>query len=641
MLLRLLGPVQLWAGDELVDLGPARQRTVLAALAVDAGRPVPVETVIDRVWGIDPPAGARSGLYSYLTRLRRAVASTGAGELLRVVTSTAGYVLEVDPDEVDLIRFRQLVAAAGGATVDDARRVELLDEALNLWRGPALASLHGVWSTATRELLGQQRVDVVLRWARAQFRLGRAATTVEPLRALAKQYPMVEPLAARLMEALARTGRSAEALECYGAFRCKVNREFGAEPGGELRDLHRTILRGGLDAQPEPAGPGPAQLPTAPAAFTGRERELATLDELIAGAGAADSQPAAPVPVAAVWGTPGVGKTALAVHWAHRAAHRFPDGQLYVDLRGFDPTGAPVTPAEAVRGFLDALGVPAQHTSGSLHAESARYRTALAGKRVLVVLDNAASAEQVRPLLPGTPGCAVVVTSRSQLSGLVTVEGAYPMTLDPLPAADAERLLLRRLGRVRTLAEPEAVAGIVAACDGLPLALAIVAGKASTDPAGSLASLADRLRDPAGRLDALDGGDVRTRVRAMVDCSYYRLSPPAARLLRLLGQRREPDVTVPGAAFLAGVPIGAARLLLRELGRAHLLVESAGRYRLPDLIRVYAAEKARLQGLEPGLNGQQSGSRWRTRQDSVGIELNGTTGVLASRMWQRLDAERR
>ena len=331
----------------------------------------------------------------------------------------------------------------------------------------------------------------------------------------------------------------------------------------------------------------PRQLPATVVGFTGRSGPLAELDALL------DTRAAAVV-VSAIGGTAGVGKTALAVHWAHAVADRFPDGQLYVNLRGFDPCGsAPMTPGEAVRGFLDAFGVPAQQIPVTLDAQAGLYRSLLAGRRVLAVLDNARDVDQVRPLLPGSPGCLVVVTSRNQLTPLVATEGARPLTLDLLSAGDARELLAHRLGAERIAAEPAAVDEIVERCARLPLALAIAAARAASCPGFPLAHIAEQLRVAGGGLDALAGGDPATDLRAVFSWSYRALSGRAAALLRQLGLHPGPDVGEPAVASVAGLPPQRARSALAELVRANIVTEHApGRYALHDLLRAYAAERA-------------------------------------------------
>jgi tetratricopeptide (TPR) repeat protein len=335
----------------------------------------------------------------------------------------------------------------------------------------------------------------------------------------------------------------------------------------------------------------PRQLPAAVRHFAGREAELAALAGQLA-----DGDAAGTVVISAVGGTAGIGKTALAVYFAHQVAGQFPDGQLYVNLRGFDPAGSPVTPAEAVRGFLEAFEVPAERIPVSPGAQAALYRSLLAGRRVLVVLDNARDAGQVRPLLPGAPGCMVVVTSRSQLVSLITAEGASPVTLDLLTAAEARQLLARRLGADRVAAEAPAVEQIITSCARLPLALAIVAARAATNPRFPLASLASELRGARESLHALHGGEAAADARAVFSWSYQQLSPAAARLFRLLGLHPGPDATACAAASLAALPVDEARGLLAELARAHLVTErSPGRFTFHDLLRAYATGQARAQ----------------------------------------------
>jgi DNA-binding SARP family transcriptional activator/tetratricopeptide (TPR) repeat protein len=591
-----LGPVELWSADQRLELGPIKQRTVLAALMVDVGRPVSVETLIQRVWDEAPPAGARSGLYSYITRLRRvmALADTAGEKSFGMTSRPGGYVLEADPDRVDLHRFRRLADQAKQAGCDQDRAA-LLREAVALWRGEPLAGLTGDWVNRVRDGLWQQRLDVAASWAQAELNLGRQAEVVGVLRELVADHPLVEPLTVQLLRALWLDGRGAEALDCYAKVRRRLAEELGTEPGAELRQVHEAILRGDPDqarpappaVTPAPARTVPAQLPLDVYGFTGRRAELGQLDALLA---AADEQPTAVV-ISALWGTAGVGKTALAVHWAHRISGRFPDGQLYANLRGYDPSGSVMTPAEAVRGFLDALGVPPERVPATPQAQISLYRSLLADKRVLVVLDNARDAEQVRPLLPGAPGCLVVVTSRDQLTGLVAGEGAQPVTLDLLSAEEARQLLARRLGRGRVAAEPRAVEEIIASSARLPLALAIVAVRAATHPHFPLATLAAELREARGGLDCFTGVEEAADVRAVFSWSYRTLSREAARLFRLLGLHPGPDLAAPAAASLAGMPPGRVRPLLAELARAHLLTEHVpGRHTFHDLLRAYATE---------------------------------------------------
>jgi DNA-binding SARP family transcriptional activator/tetratricopeptide (TPR) repeat protein len=590
---RVLGPVEIWAGGRALEVGPPLQRSVLAVLATEAGRPVQVEVLVDRVWGESPPARAQRGVHAYVARVRRLLsqADSNGTAPVRLVRRSGGYVLDVEPDRVDLHRFRRLVDRARDPHSLDEERAGLLREALDLWRGEPLAGVPGEWAARVREEWRRQHLDATVLWAQVELQAGNPAGVVGRLTDLIVGYPLVEPLAAVLMRALHAAGRSAEALECYASTRQRLVDELGADPGAELQAVHQAILRGDLDQvrQPTAVRAVPAQLPLDVFGFTGREDEIARLDAILA---AARDQPTAMV-VSALSGTAGVGKTALAVRWAHRVRQEFPDGQLYVNLRGFDPSGSVMSPAEAVRGFLDALEVSTQRIPASPDAQTALYRSLLAGRRVLVVLDNAQGVEQVRPLLPGTPGCLALVTSRSQLTGLVAVEGAYPLTLDLLSTDEARELLARRLGTDRVAAEPAAVDEIVERSARLPLALAIVAARASCHPGFRLEALAGELREARDGLDAFDGGDVASDARAVFSWSYRTLSAPAARLFRLLGLHPGPDIGTAAAASLAGLPAPLVRQPLAELGRAHLVTEhTPGRFAFHDLLRTYATELA-------------------------------------------------
>jgi tetratricopeptide (TPR) repeat protein/transcriptional regulator with XRE-family HTH domain len=366
-------------------------------------------------------------------------------------------------------------------------------------------------------------------------------------------------------------------------------------------DRIRELLAGDVaQATASPAAPAaavPRQLPAAVADFTGRAAELAALTRML---DAAEAGKPGTVVISAIGGTPGVGKTALALHWAHRAAGRFPDGQLHVNLRGFDPTGVPTTPAEAIRGFLDALGVRPERIPAAPEAQAALYRSVLAKRRVLVMLDNARDEQQVRPLLPASPGTMVLVTSRNQLAGLAAADGARLITLDVLSPEQAVHLLTARLGAARASAEPGAVGEIAGLCAYLPLALAVAAARAAARPRFPLAALAAELSKSADRLDALDAGDPAASVQAVFSWSYRQLSSDAARMFRLLGIHPGPDISVPAAASLAAIAKPEARRLLRELARAHLIADHAtGRFAFHDLLRAYAVSQALATDTQP------------------------------------------
>ncbi|WP_405764863.1 AfsR/SARP family transcriptional regulator [Streptomyces sp. NBC_01538] len=600
MTFRLLGPVELW-GRGPIDVGPPQRRSVMAALAVDAGRAVPLETLMRRVWGEDPPEGARQALYAHVARIRRVLAATGFVRTPGLLRQNGGYVLDIDSEDVDLHRFHRLVADARRAGGGDAEQVTILREALDLWRGEPLAGLSGEWVSRMRDTWQRQRLDAVTAWANAETAVGNHAVVIDRVPELIDQHPLVEPLVAVLMRALYEAGRGSEALECFAETRKRLADELGADPGTELRRLHRAILRGA----PEPAevtdplpstrprsAPVLARIPRDVLAFTGREEELAQLDKILAeGMGS----PAVAV-VSTLCGTAGVGKTAVAVHWAHRVADWFEDGQIYVNLHGFEPSRPPVTPAEALPRLLETLGVLPQHMPVSPEAQAGLYRSLLAGRRMLVMLDNARDAEQVRAFLPGSPGCFTLVTSRNRLSGLIALEGARSLVLDVLPAAECRRLLARRIGAERVMSEPLAVDEIVSRCARLPLALVIVAARAAIEPGLGLARLAAELRDAQDSPDGLDSfgnEDTRADIRAVFSWSYGTLSPQAARMFRLLGVHPGPDISVPAAASLAGLPVRHAGRLLTALADSCLVTEhSRGRYVLHDLLRMYAAELA-------------------------------------------------
>ncbi|WP_410640210.1 BTAD domain-containing putative transcriptional regulator [Amycolatopsis sp. lyj-346] len=582
MEIRLLGPVEVVAGPRRVPAGRRQLRVMLAVLAAAAPRPVPVPVLIDRVWGEHPPAGVRQAVWTRVAGIRKVLAE-GAGEPVPVVSwQPGGYVLRVDPDRVDLHRFRRLTAAARRPGCPDPERVTLLAAALDLWRGTPLAGLGGEWVARQRDSWQLERLDAAVAWARAAVRVGRHAAVAPVARDLLEDHPHSEPLATALVRALAADHRTGEALaECRAACE-RVRRDLGVPPGRELLSLRQALLGGEpLPVPPAAAGPVvvPAQLPADVAGFAGRRPELARLDALLDGAAG----------VIAVSGTAGVGKTALTAHWAHRVRGRFPDGQLYLNLRGFDPGGPSMEPAEASGLVLDGLGVPAGRIPAGPDARAALYRSLLAGRRVLVVLDNARDAAQVRPLLPGAPGSLVLVSSRTTLTGLVAANGAHLLALDPLPPAEARQLLAARLGRTRVAAEPAAVTGIVTACAGLPLALVIAAARALTRPRLRLDVLAGELLDARSRLAVLSGDDPGTDLGTVLSWSYAALSPPARRLFRLLGPVPGPDLTPAAAASLAGTPVHRIEPLLTELTRANVFAEPVpGRYRCHELLRSYA-----------------------------------------------------
>jgi DNA-binding SARP family transcriptional activator/tetratricopeptide (TPR) repeat protein len=603
--LQILGPSAAWRDGEPVALGPAPQRAVLGLLALSRGALVHRETVIDVLWADDPPASAVNMVQAYVGRLRRAL-DPGRGPRDRhglVVSAGTGYRLQVTPDELDWLMFRQLADQAREAYSADgaAAACDVYEQALQLWRGDALSDTGPLRGHPSVTALTERQTTVIIEYARAASAAGRHLQVLPHLRALAGREPLNETAHARLMLALAGSGEQGAALRVYDELRRRLDEQLGVYPDTELSDAYHQVLRHGATAittapAPEPAAGGPEkrelvtprQLPPAARHFAGRQDELRALTNWLDDAAGAGGT----VMISAIGGMAGVGKTALAIHWAHQVAGGFPDGQLYVNLRGFGPSAEPVAPDWAVRGFLDALGVPAERIPANLEAQTGLYRSLLASKRMLLVLDNARDEDQVRPLLPASAACLVVVTSRTNLTGLVTTEGARPVTLDVLTDGEARELLARRLGPERITNEPQAAGELISQCARLPLALSIAATRAAQG--FSLEALAAELRDEHTRLEALGAGDPATSVRVVFSWSYQHLTPPAARMFWLLGLPPGSDISTYAAASLAGVPASQAGQQLRELARAHLLTEHApGRYAFHDLLRAYATQQCR------------------------------------------------
>ncbi|MFC8428313.1 BTAD domain-containing putative transcriptional regulator [Streptomyces sp. NPDC057253] len=621
MRFEVLGPVRVWRDGREVGLGAAQQRLLLAQLMAHAGLPVPMEELQHALWGEAPPGSPANAVYRHIGVLRRLLEPElplrAPGQWL--VRDAGGYRLNATPQTLDLLRFRELVRQARqSGTRDTEAAVSMLLEALHLRTGPVATGVpmearsHPAFNALEREHL-----TVVKEAADAAVATGRAGRLLPVLHRAATEHLLDEPLQARLVRVLAATGQRAAALNTWQKVRARLTAELGVEPGAELRAAQAEVLREDArtdppepsrgdrgapvrltvvpdtpapdiprPATPQPTAPfvRPAQLPLDLAAFAGRRSELSQVAQL----SAKDSSGSR---IAVISGMGGIGKTTLAVRWAHRAAHRFPDGQLHINLRGFDPGGTPADPAQVLRGFLEALGVPPARIPGGADAQAGLYRSLLARRRVLILLDNARDAEQVRPLLPGSPGCLVIVTSRDRLLGLVTAEAARPLALDRLPDAEARESLTRRLGADRVLAERAAVDEIISRCAGLPLALAVVATRAAAHPDFPLAAIADELRTAHGSLDAFTDADPAGDVRAVLSWSYRALSPGAARLLRLLSLHPGPDATLSAGAAVTGDESATVRCLLAELTRAHLLIEhSPGRYACHDLLRTYAAE---------------------------------------------------
>lgn len=597
----VLGPIRAWRGDTELDLGAPQQRAVLAMLLLAEGRQVTLEALIDGLWD-DPPLAATGTVRTYVSRLRRRL-----GPARPIEFAGAGYVLPTGDGELDLHVFERMTkdaqAARAGGREGMAQAATLLGDALRLGRGVPLAGVPGPYADSQRVRISELQLAATEERLALDIDLGGHAAAAAELQALLASHPMRERLSELLMLALYRSGRQADALAVFDGTRRLLGEELGIDPGPALRDMHQRILQmdsglagaaqsptglePALDVPPANPLAVPAQLPADLPAFAGRRRELTRLDSLLDDG----TRPGAGVVITAIDGMPGTGKTALAVHWAHRVADQFPDGQLYANLRGFDPGGAALTASEALRGFLDALGVPPQRIPGDLDAQASLYRSMLHGRRVVILLDNVRDIEQVRPLLPGSPGSLVLVTSRNRLPGLITAHGAHTVSLDVFSAGEARQALTLRLGAARLAAAPHAVKEIIARCAGLPLAIAVVAARATVYSELPLTEIAAELRDTSTCLDALSTDDAAADVRAVFSWSYRLLSNPARRLFRLLTTHGGPDFSRGAAASLAGLPTARVRPLLAELTSARLLTEHRpGRFACHGLTRAYATE---------------------------------------------------
>ena len=606
MELRILGSIELWTGSALADLGPARQRSILGVLLVDPERPVSLESLVDRVWGERPPAGVRNVVHTYITRLRRALAraSVGLAEPISLVRTPAGYQVSADPGTVDLVRFRRLLKGARQEGLGDPERSVLLQQALHLWRGDALGGMQSDWAARLRETLRQLHHEALSAWADAEIRLERPGAVLAELRAALLTDPLSEQLCERLMLALYLEGRSVDALEYYQSMRRLIAKELGTDPSRRLQRLYESILRGEAVEPvpaPEPAGPVvhavgsvravvrpvapvPQMLPLDLPDFTGRERELDVIARTLTQP--SGSQP----PAVVVVGGGGVGKTALAVHLGHRLRSAFPDGQLYAALRG---NGARSADPHAVLGrLLRALGTDPEQLPVDPDERAEVFRLALAGRQVLLTLDDAVDDAQVQALLPGSADTAVLITSRGRLS---TPLGARVVRLPDLPHGHSVRLLARMLGSERVSREPAAAAAIARYCGGLPLALRAAAERLNTRPHWSLSRYAERLGDEARRLDELAHSSLS--VRASFTASYNALPEDARAALACLGDLEVSEFDAHVACPVLGKDFAAVEDACEQLVEAHFLsvaepggAEGPTRYRLEGLQRSFAQE---------------------------------------------------
>jgi DNA-binding SARP family transcriptional activator len=595
MRLGLLGPLLVVdeAGRE-VTVAASRQRVLLTALALRANQVVPGEALAEQVWDGAPPNGAAITLRTHVRRLRMTL---GPGLADRIVAHPPGYLCRADEDEVDVLAFEALCRQADKALRCQrwADASSAADRALALWRG---APLLDVLSQTLRDefvpRFEQLRVQVLENQAEADLRLGRHEPLVQQLRELVAEHPLRESFRAKLMLALVRSGRRAEALAAYREARKTLVAELGIEPGPELRTLHEQILAG-EDMQPDtppsddrvltttPASPVPRQLPAAAQHFTGRGTELAWLTGL---AHRADPQaaPSGTVVISAIDGMAGIGKTALAVHAAHLLSERFPDGQLFIDLHGYTQGQRPRTPNEALNLLLPSLGVSPDRIPTDIEQAAALYRQHLADTRTLIVLDNAVTEAQVRPLLAGGGSCLVLITSRRRLKGL---DDAHTLSLDQLPAAEAAALLRAVAGSDRVAAGDPLLDEVARLCAYLPLALRIAAALLRHRPTWTVAHLAGLLNDQQRRIQALSDGE--RDLSAVFDLSYRNLDEPHRALFRRLGLVPGPDLDRYAAAALLEVDQTTAGGLLEDLVDHNLLLcHAPGRYRPHDLIRAHA-----------------------------------------------------
>ncbi|MFI1938578.1 AfsR/SARP family transcriptional regulator [Streptomyces purpureus] len=576
----VLGPVRAWRDGEALPSGSPQQRALLAALLLRDGRTATAAELIDAIWGDEPPSQALAAVRTYASRLRK-VLDPGV-----LVSESGGYAIRTRADSLDLHVAQELVAEAEKARAagDRTQARVLINKSLGLWDGEPLASVPGPYAETQRTRLEEWRLQLLESRLDLDLDVGSHAEAVSELTALTAAHPLRERLRELLMLALYRSGRQAEALAVYADTRRLLADELGVDPRPELSRLQQRILQADAElarpvepsAAPAPSRNRPAQLPATVSDFTGRAAFVRELGDRLATA------EGSVMAVSALAGIGGVGKTTLAVHVAHDARPHFPDGQLYVDLQG---AGARAAEPETVLGsFLRALGTPDAAIPDSLDERAALYRSTLDGRRILVLLDNARDAAQIRPLLPGTPGCAALVTSRTRM---VDLAGAHLVDLDVMSPEEALQLFTKIVGRERVSAEREAALDVVAACGFLPLAIRIAASRLAARRTWTVSVLAAKLADERRRLDELQAGDLA--VKATFELGYGQLEPAQARAFRLLGLADGPDISLAAAAAVLDLPVRDAEDLLEALVDTSLLESAApGRYRYHDLVRLYA-----------------------------------------------------
>jgi tetratricopeptide (TPR) repeat protein/DNA-binding SARP family transcriptional activator len=581
---RILGPVVATRHSALLDLGAPRQRAVLTLLLAGAGDTVPLSRVVDAVWGQDPPRYAVNVVHKHVGAIRRVVEPglppRAQGRWL--LSGARGYRVAVDERTLDLLQFRDLASRARDRD-DPGARLDLFEEALSLWRGPVAEDVAGEFDAGpVIEAITREHADVVIAAGRDALALGQAGRILPALDLAVQLYPADETVRAMYMRCLAGRGQRAAALETFESLRVTLAEELGVSPGRELGDAHLDVLRDGSAAAPAPRGmPVPRQLPADPAGFTGREDEVRQLESALRTG-----------PAAVVTGTAGVGKTTLAVHVAHAVAGGFPGGQLYADLRGFGPADAVLSPHDVLGRFLTALDVPPDRVPEDLDERAALYRSALAQRHVLVVLDNARDSAHVFALMPGAGPSRAIVTSRRQLRSLTTAGGVRVVSVGLFDHDQAERFLRSRLSQRRVDAEPDAAGDLIRLSGGLPLALSLLASRAAHSASLRLADIAGNVRNSRTPLDAFtDHADPRADVRSVLAWSYASLTAGAARLFTLLAVHPAPSVPIGQAAALAGLDTSAARALMDELVEASIVAERAGgRFWRHDLLRQYSRE---------------------------------------------------
>ncbi|MFE0646107.1 BTAD domain-containing putative transcriptional regulator [Streptomyces sp. NPDC058877] len=579
----VLGPVEVVApGSDAPGLAP-RHRAVLAYLLLHSGVVISADRLIDAMWGPLPPDSARAQIQTTIAAIRRMLRASGADRML--ATRPAGYVITPEPGQLDLEEFTDLVADAPSVSGDPGNTADRMRAALALWRGEPLAGITAHYAPGARARLNGQLLTAVERLAELELARGRHDDLIEELSAHAAANPLRERLCCQLMLALHRAGRQTDALHLARTFRATLAERQGLDPGHAFSELERDILRDAPALRPPVTAPAEPRggnfLPYDVSDFTGREDELDGLIRLRSGGSGGV------VTISAIDGMAGVGKTTLAVHAGHRLAGRFPDGQLFVDLQAHTAGQPPLEAGAALGVLLGQLGVPAAHVPASVTDRAALWRSELSDRRVLVVLDNALGVDQVRPLLPGTSRALVLITSRRRL---IDLDGAHALSLDVLPAADAEELFTAIVGE-RATAEPLAVLDVLQLCAFLPLAVRIAAARLHHRPRWTVAHLADRLRDQRRRLAELATSE--RGVAAAFTLSYQQLTCDQQRMFRLLGLQPGRDISTEAASALADLPLGQAETLLEDLLDAHVLAQhQPGRYTFHDLLREHALATA-------------------------------------------------